>query len=287
MKKDISSNISSAVSTLEHGIHRLMNDRALHVALEPAMMEVFLPIRTLHSDYYMTRIRINCRDEEYEPWEMSYKPQIFNNTYQRASTPNKTMFYASSCERRDDVGRPFTDFEFGIIMALLETIPELRNESKIEYGGKLGLPKIQVSKDFEYQVTTSTWKVNSDIRLAQIAAVNLHDYEYSNYQMTQVLYEDYFMKFPEQRKSTLELINFISQEFSKPVSHESQYRISAIVSEIILDRGVHGVCYPSIRGRGAGINFAISPRSINSCAIELVGKMGLTVTNKNKKLLIL
>jgi len=263
-----------------------MSDEALRVALEPAVKSMFFPVRTLHNDYYMTRIRINSKNDSYQPWEMSYKPQAFNTTHQRASTPNKTMFYASSCERRDDLGRPFTDFEFGIIMALLETIPELRNECEVEYGGKSEFPKIRASRDFEYKVVTSTWKVIRNISLPQVSPINFYDHEYSNYQMTKVLYENYFMEFPEQRECTLALINILSKEFSKPVSNESQYKISAIVSEIIIERGFNGVCFPSIRGGGAGINFAILPRSIDSGDIEYVGKMDITVNNSNRELQI-
>jgi hypothetical protein len=52
---------------------------------------------TLHKGFDIYRARPNEDDEisYVNRSQLSYKPQINNTTFQRASTPNKTMFYGS------------------------------------------------------------------------------------------------------------------------------------------------------------------------------------------------
>ena len=53
-------------------------------------------ITTLHHGKRIIRARINDDNKHFKSVsELSYKPQKFNTTYQRASTPQKTMFYGS------------------------------------------------------------------------------------------------------------------------------------------------------------------------------------------------
>ena len=49
------------------------------------------------------------------------------------------------------------------------------------------------------------------------------------------------------------------------LSHEEyDYVVSAIATQILCERGYHGVSYPSGRCEGFGINFAISSQVVDS-----------------------
>jgi len=78
-----------------------------------------------------TRIRLNRHGEIFNKIEeLSYKPQEFNKTYQRASTPNKTMFYASS----NQIDGLNAEKNIGLATALFERMQSSRDrESEGEW----------------------------------------------------------------------------------------------------------------------------------------------------------
>ncbi len=108
-----------------------------------------LVMNTLHPNYEVIRVRPNELGERFSNIkELSYKPQKYNQTYQRGSTPNKTMFYGSSTQK-DILGASPT---IGRKTALLEAIPELRNHNT----------------EFEKKVTFSKWTVIDNINLVTV-----------------------------------------------------------------------------------------------------------------------
>ncbi len=59
-----------------------------------------LVMNTLHPNYEVIRVRPNRNGERFSNInDLTYKPEEFNKTYQRGSTPNKTMFYGSSTQK--------------------------------------------------------------------------------------------------------------------------------------------------------------------------------------------
>lgn len=51
---------------------------------------------TYHNGKCVMRARPNLENERFpKKSDLSFKPQEYNSTYQRASTPKKTMFYAT------------------------------------------------------------------------------------------------------------------------------------------------------------------------------------------------
>ena len=133
---DASAPIDAASQLIESGQWREQPIDEIKAILSPAIARVFWVTRHLHPGYQMIRIRVNTSEYTYSSWEMTYKPECFNQSLQRASTPNKGMFYATSCERRRDDSTPYTDTDFGLLMALLETLPELRKECKVTFRPK-------------------------------------------------------------------------------------------------------------------------------------------------------
>ena len=61
------------------------------------------------------------------------------------------------------------------------------------------------------------------------------------------------------------LERYISDEFSKKITNNNEYLITAtITKDIIENRGIDGIIYPSVRMNGqAGLNIAISPSATN------------------------
>jgi hypothetical protein len=120
--------------------------------------------------------------------ELSYKPQERNNEYQRASTPNKTMFYGTIS---DDI----MDSRF---IAYNEISSIMRDNSH------------QQSE----QITYGKWKVMKDIEL--ISIVGQEVFPKANNLLLQEMKFNYQKLLSQDKDGNLsQIIEFFSSEFSK------------------------------------------------------------------------
>jgi hypothetical protein len=207
--------------------------------------EFGLVVMTLHKGKSILRARPNESNKTFTTIsELSYKPAKFNTTFQRASTPNTTMFY----------GCVVPEFSIGEldnarVTAICEVSKLYRQE--IECG--------------EEKITFSRWIVTKDIPL--IAIVYHKDF-ISNYSHTNELYLAYlaFLETnPENIANSLIVTEYLASEFAKKdTTHDYDYLISAVFTEAILSKGFAGVYYPSVRTEGKGFNIAIHPDFVNS-----------------------
>lgn len=221
-------------------------------------------ITSLHDGKRILRARINEDKKQFKSLsELSFKPQEFNTTYQRASTPQSTMFYGSIVpeilgKTEPDTARITTLYELSEFVRAIDTI---------------GTQKI----------TFSVWEVCSDVELLSLV-------HYKNFQRPTELskklqndYDKFISQYPQFKQSSFEITQFLGEQFAKPVNSidDYNYMISAIYSEMSIGFGFDGVLYPSVKLAGEGINIAIKPEIIGD-KIKFIHAGECTVY-KNKK----
>lgn len=213
---------------------------------------------TLHKGKSVMRARPNFENDRFEnKSEYSYKPQKFNTTYQRASTPNQTMFYATLIPDKIEEG----ELNNMRIIGVTETIPLLRDITKSGY----------------QKISFGRWVVMEDLNLI---AVIQKDSFYSASNYTKEL-ADAFQLFLETipkeiAERSLEISTFLADEFAKEeINTDSDYMISAMFAEHITKRGYDGVIYPSVRVAGQGFNIAITPDATKKIQLRVAGECSI------------
>lgn len=179
--------------------------------------------------------------------QLSYKPQVNNNTFQRASSPNQSMFY----------GTFFPDFikykrvDPRLIVSY-EAVPWLRD---------LKTKGIKT-------ITYSTWVVTKPINF--IAIVQAEKY-FKKSPVNQKLSSEYnqFIKSLNEESSVSKYVtSFIADEFAKDIINTHvDYKISAAFTELTVNNGFDGVIYPSVRMAGEYLNVAICPETTDNSLI--------------------
>ena len=223
----------------------------------------------LHPGKVLIRARPNVGDEKFNVRnQLSYKPAEFNKTYQRASTPSQTMFYAGTIP--DDIQKGERDN--ARMIASLEASNLLRD----------------LDAEGEQTITFSKWVVTKDIPLMAICYRKDFTEKSSH---TKELYEEYQKQIltqdKEMQEKSVAITQFFAEEFGKNISNNApdyNYMISAVFTEIIvkLRRGIEGVYYPSVRADGMGYNVAISPEyADNTLKLVAVGECKMYKKNKN------
>lgn len=214
-------------------------------------------IFTLHPGKAMTRARPGNGFKQKS--DLSYKPQQFNDTCQRASTPNKTMFYGTIIEEGES-------FEKSRIIASCECSSLLRG----------GIDKVGIEK-----ITFGRWQIIKDINLVTI----LHKDIFSNPSNNPLLKElqkshsEFIESKPDISEHIDKIARFFAEEFSKEsIVNDYDYFISAIFSEFVVSELEYdGIMYPSVRTSGQlGFNVAIKPEIVdNNMRLDVVGESTL------------
>jgi hypothetical protein len=201
---------------------------------------------TLHPGFPIFRARPNESDEEVFTTrsQLSYKPQIFNTSFQRASTPNKTMFYGSILP--PEIGED--DINNARLTACLEASKTFRNNLF----------------NSNEKITFSRWEVKSDINLLIILPGFSNDKQDSflnrmNSELNKILITDRILSI------RTKLINeFFAQQFANPnIRFDTDYIISALFAESKLEYGFDGIIYPSVKAKGRGYNICITPDCVD------------------------
>lgn len=213
---------------------------------------------TLHRGKSVMRARPNYNGERFErKSDYSFKPQALNTSYQRASTPNNTMFYATMIPETVEPG----ELNNMRVVGLMEAIPMLRDKSKS------GHQKISFGR----------WYVKEDINLLAIVQKDKY-YQESNY--TRELVDAYKVFINTAPKDVIErssaFTTFLADEFSKEdIKADYDYMISALYSELATKRGFDGVIYPSVRVGGQGFNIAITPEATKKMGLYVAGECSI------------
>lgn len=256
-----------------------ISQEEVHVLLSQCFSCVdAIMVHSLHETYTMVRIRVNEDSKRFSSiQELSYRPKELNQRFQRASVPNATFFYASSCERRNVLMVQTTDIEWGMKVALFETLyelrPEIRSEIEInsgkDYYNRFSLDKLhRPNKIKGIEITYGIWEVINRIDLAQVCyKTTLPDDKQVDPFLRERFFGNYVLDDPYNRYNHDVFFDYLSSEFSKywnPDIEDYEYIVSAIATQILCEMGFDGVSYPSVRCEGNGINFAIRPEIVDS-----------------------
>lgn len=210
-------------------------------------------VMTLHKGKTIMRARPNEPNETFKIIsELSFKPSKFNKTYQRASTPLTTMFYGCVVPENIEKG----ELDNARVTAVFEASKLYRKG--IENG--------------EEKITFSRWTVTNDIPL--IAIVYNQDFVKSS-SHTNELYLAYQSFLQQNNPSDVlksnAITEFLASEFAKSETpNDFDYLISALYTELVVQKGFAGVYYPSVRAEGKGFNVAIHPDFVERCMTPIV-----------------
>lgn len=172
-----------------------------------------------------------------------YKPAQYNTTYQRASTPNQTMFYGVGYpdEASTESARAIATFEGSKLLRA-----ERNGEEKISYG------RFVVTEDIPLIAICYN---EGFVPRSKYAAELFQNWKNAVATMP-----------AEMQERTVATTQFLADEFSKLVLNtapHTEYMISAIYTEMVAARGMAGVYYPSVKNlliqQGVLFNVAITP----------------------------
>lgn len=215
-----------------------------------------VPIPIITTDYaYPKEFERAVNNTNHEPIfnsknRISYKPAQYNDTFQRASTPKTTMFYASVIPEKD-----LTDEEikYARITGAYETVDLLRENI-----------------NGERIVTFGKWQAQGLISVTTIFDPNI-DYKINYINTVRDFYKEQKLSEKEifQRD---EVLIFLAGEFSKKIlkGENYNYLISAIVTELIVTHNSDGVLYPSVQSDGYGLCVALHPRVMDRLKLTKV-----------------
>jgi hypothetical protein len=211
-----------------------------------------------HRGKSVMRARPNYNGERFEKKsDYSFKPQEYNKTYQRASTPNQTMFYATTIP---DVLQP-GELDNMRVIGIAETIPMLRDKTKSGY----------------QKVTFGRWYVHEDIHLLAVVQKDKYVEESSYTKELADAYKQFIATTPQDiLERSLAYTTFLADEFSKEdIKGDYDYMISALFSELVTQMGLDGIFYPSVRVGGKGFNIAITPEATKKMGLYVAGECSI------------
>lgn len=233
-----------------------------------SLSQVGIMAIVFHAGKHILRARPNEEDITFTTREdLSYKPSCLNTTYQRASTPNQTMFY----------GVPYPD----------ELPPDFQTNSRLVSAAETSWLLREKGQDGEQTLTFSRWEVTQDILL--IAVCYFEDFITKNpyFEELNQAYQYYLSKLsPDKQDNYKAITDFLANEFAKEqIRNDYDYLISAIFSERIVESGKAGVIYPSVRSKGIWFNVAIHPNYVDS-SMKLIACAECTIYKKGGKTII-
>ena len=211
-------------------------------------------INTLHEGKIVYRARLTNENEVFSKCsDLSFVPRNRNTKYQRASTPNNTMFYGSILPELINAG----ELSEVRIVGAFECVPFLRN----------------TLLDGEQKITYGKWIVTKDIPL--LAIVHHADFKNKSEYVREMNdgFDAFISKYPEMAERTTKIVGFLASEFAKKsTDNDYNYLISSLFSERMIEKGLAGVLYPSVRTDGDGFNVAIHPEFVKtSMKLSAVG----------------
>jgi len=202
------------------------------------------------SDSFFTRARQLNEGENFSTNEdLRYLPQWKNGKFQRASTPNGTMFYGVFIPN-ENIN---TESDKPRAIVACEAVDFMRN------------PKPQESA--EATLVYGKWRTLKECKLAVILSLDESQNNNPYSKQTSQVYRNWIeSKHQDYIEQTKLLIDYFTKEYSKfvPEDEHFNYKISGIFSEIIIRNNyVDGIIYPSVKTDGKGLCVAIKPDFVN------------------------
>ncbi len=188
--------------------------------------------------------------------DFSYKPQEKNDKYQRASTPYRTMFYASCLSENLN--------DENISMRITPTLESIHKEL------------YDNNSSFYKKISYGRWIVIEDLKLFPI----IHNSNFCNKTSYLKGMKDYYnntnieFNCPQDLiEKSNKILSYLADEFAKEeIREDYDYMISAIFSESVTENCFDGIFYPSIRADGKGFNIAITPKATEKLRLIFAGE---------------
>lgn len=207
------------------------------------------------------RSRMNEKDSFNCIEQLTYKPQNYNTTYMRASTPRQTMFYGAIIPEGNRNG----EINSERIIAACEGSTLLRVKENIEG---------------EEVISFGKWRVMKPLRVITIVKT-LPEQNFNNYsRFICKRFNDFALMHEDYAIQMIMINDFFASEFSKPVTKDCDYILSAMLIEHFLEKGFDGVIYPSVQTDSKGLNLAILPEFIDNGGLILEGVLECKVYRK-------
>lgn len=222
-------------------------------------------ITEFHAGNVIYRVRPNEDGKSFTKIsDLSYKPQQFNKSYQRASSPAKTMFYGSMVPEDNKQ----SEIDIGRVIAVAE-------------GSKLFRRKD--IKEGQETVTFGMWRLQGTVALATILNPEIEK-NITPFAIERAkAFMEWLDQFPERREQGKAILKFYAEQFAKRVEWgepDFHYLHSALLTEFFQKKGLNGVLFPSGRVEGKGLNVAIAPDFVNS-QMRLEGVMECVIAKKD------
>ena len=235
-------------------------------------------IPIMRSEYHENKIIYRARPNDNEDddfsniSDLSYKPEKYNNSYQRASTPNRTMFYGALIpeDAREDLNENIIKDERAI--GAFEVVKFLR-DLKIKEGEKV--------------ISYGVWRVKSTISTLSIIQSDFSKLKVNWLKTVATNFYNRLENHPDFKEKTLIIQDFLAREFSKHVAEgeDYNYMISGLFSHKACELGVDGILYPSVKMKGRGLNIALTPECVDS-KLSLVGAIKCKVYKKCGRIIL-
>lgn len=212
-----------------------------------------LPTAILHKGSTIDRVRINGK----------YHKDIDRNSFQ-LFTNSKELSYISDATiltKRKDFGRanrPEQSIFYGSLESTLITLPR----ATAYFESPNSINEIAERKDVIEIFTVSKWRVKRNIILAEI--VFSRDSIRANPDI-RLSFNRQFNRLPVfQRQAYLKQLIYYSEQFSKKVEYNWQYKVSCAYSNILYKTNlIGGIAYPSVDSSLQGHNVALLPSTVD------------------------
>ncbi len=198
-------------------------------------------------DFPITRARLNENNKRFvKTQEVWYKPEEYNTGFGRASNPHLNIMYGvfDPYPANDDTDKPVERFTAMCeISNIYFSEPEEIKTETVTFARFYPGKQLNLICPFDFSKLSSESPILADMN-------------------------DVFDKLVSEKKEygdqILRFNKFISNQFSKyPIENESEYKITALFTECIINMGFDGVIYPSVKTDLRGFNVAV-----NSAVVE-------------------
>jgi hypothetical protein len=223
---------------------------------------------TLHPGHVIVRARPNEEKTFTVRGDLSYKPPKYNTTFQRASTPQQTMFYG------------------GIVPP--NVLKDISGNARFAPAFEASY-LIRDDLDGMQTLTFSKWEVVKDIPLITICHnedfVGKHAHTFN---LNEVYHKTLKQMPVDVANRSVEMTSYLADEFAKKLNSADKdfnYMISSVFTELSLTSDNSGIYYPSVQTMGLGFNVAIAPNVVDS-SLKLVGASECTIYKKGKSILV-
>ncbi len=204
--------------------------------------------KMVHFDMPKDFIIYRARPNDPKPFstrsELSFKPQKCNTTYQRCSTPNKTMFYG--CPVSPTSGLPASQDMYPVLAGLFEASNTYRYNKLIS----------------EEKITIGRWKTTQPIKVNCIfipSKIQTNPNYFNHNEVARLINST------THSDKSLVINEYFGQKFyNSNIRYDYDYLITALLAEHFVNLGFDGVIYPSTKIQGENLNICLTEDCANT-----------------------